>query len=192
MHLRALLLVPLAAATCAAAEGVTVGQWNGMLVVTAPLGTGVEALGPRAAQRISLDAREQPLTDTVAFLHAATGLNIVVAPALQANPPLVNLQVKEMALDSLLRWIERTCAVHVGFVDGALFVSDRPVTGASSTRIYDVRDLSSPIRDFPGPDLSIPTPGGSGSIILPPVAADETPRMGLDDIQGFIERFVAK
>lgn len=188
MHLHTLVM--LLATTCAAAEGVTVGQWNGMLMVTAPSGAGITALGARAAQRITLDAQDQPLTDTVGFLRSATGLSIVVAPTILANPPLINLHVKDMALDSVLRWIERIGAVHVGFVDGALFVSDKPVTGDSVTRIYDVRDLSARIQDFPGPTLSIPEPGGTGGVLLPPIANDERPRLDLDEIQHFIERFI--
>lgn len=192
MNLPHLLVVPLLASACAAAaEGVTVGQWNGMLVVTAPSGAGIAALGPRAAQRITLDVQDQPLGDTLDFLRTATGLAIVVAPAVQANPPAISLHVTDMALDNLLRWIERTGSVHIGFVNGALFVSDQPVTGASSTRIYDVRDLSVRIQDFPGPTLSIPEPGGGGAGLVPPVVADERPRLELDEIQRFIERFVA-
>ena len=191
MNLPPLLLVPLLACACArAAEGVTVGQWNGMLVVTAPTGTGIAGLGPRAAQRLTLDVQDQPLSDTLDFLRAATGLAIVVAPAVQADPPAISLHVKDMALDNLLRWIERTGSVHIGFVNGALFVSDQPVSGASSTRIYDVRDLSARIQDFPGPSLSIPEPGGGGAGLLPPVATDERPSLDLDEIQRFIERFV--
>ena len=38
----------------------------------------------------------------------------------------------------------------------------------SVTNIYDVRDLSAKIRDFPGPSLAIPEAGGSA--LLVPVA----------------------
>lgn len=191
MRSLSILLVPLLATAVTAAEGVTVGQWNGMLMVTAPATVGISAIGDRAAQRITLDARDQPLTDTIEYLRTATGLTFVVAPAVQANPPVVNLQVKEMALGSVLRWIERIGSVHIGFVNGALFVSDKPVEGASTTRLYDVRDLSFKVPDFPGPSLAIPEAGGSGSALLAPPTGDDTRQTpDLNEIQQFIERFV--
>ncbi len=161
------LLLPLLACACLPAADVTIGQWNGMLLVTAPAGHDLSRLGGRLDQRITLDARDQLLTDTADFLRAATGLNVVVAPALLANPPLVNLQVREMALGSVLTWLEKTANIHVGFVNGALYLSDQAVAGAVRTRLYDVSDLALPIRNFPGPEMTIPEPGKGSSLLAP-------------------------
>jgi hypothetical protein len=92
------------------------------------------------------------------------------------------LQVKEMALGNVLAWMARTAAVHVGFVHEALYISREPVTGAATTRVYDVRDLAMPIRHFPGPELSIPQPGGTGASIGPAPTPDEVGRYDLDGI----------
>ena len=190
------LLAPLSAcilAASACAADVTIGHWNGMLLVTAPAGHDLSRLGGRLDQRITLDAREQPLTETADFLREATRLNIVVAPALLANPPLVSMQVREMALGNVLKWLERTAAVHVGFVSGALYISDLPVAGASSTRLYDVSDLAMPIRNFPGPELSVPQPGGTGSVVLPAVETDDgATRYDLDQLTDMLNRLVSK
>ena len=186
-HISALIL---ACATLAAAD-VTIGQWNGMLLVTAPSGGGLSQLGGRLDQRITLDAREQPLSETAEFLRQATGLNIVLAPALLASPPLVSMQVREMTLGHVLTWLERIAAVHVGFVDGALYISDKPVAGSASTRLYDISDLALPIRNFPGPDLSIPQPGSSGAMLVPPVASEQdATRYDADQVAELLNRLV--
>lgn len=191
-----LIAATLACASClAAAETgqVTIGQWNGMLVVSAPSGHDLSRLGGRLDQRITLDARDQSLSDTAEFLRRATGLNIVLAPALSANPPVVNLQVREMALGSLLSWLEKTANVHIGFVSGALYISDQPVAGTVSTRLYDVSDLALPIRNFPGPDMSVPEPGGSGALIGPPIEAEQdgATRYDLDQLSELLNRLMS-
>lgn len=188
------ILAPLLIATALLAaerSQVTVGQWNGMLVVTAPAGDGLERLGGRLAQRITLDARDQALTETAEFLRQATGLNIVVAPELIAQPPSITLQVKDMALGSVFTWIARTAAVHVGYVNEAVYIAAAPVAGAASTRLYDVSDLALPIRHFPGPSLTIPAPGGTGSGLIAPIEAPaEEGRYDLDALADLIDKVV--
>jgi len=190
------LLIPLLAATvCAAAENITIGQWNGMLVVSAPADHDLSRLGGRLEQKITLDARDQPITDTADFLRSVTRLNIVVAPALGANPPLVTMQVRDMSLGNLFKWLEKTAAVHIGFVNGAIYVSDQPVAGAVRTRLYDVSDLALPIRNFPGPNMTVPQPGGAGATLLPPIepAEDTVTRYDLDQLTDMLNRqFVDK
>lgn len=185
-----LLVATLACVSCLAAAEVTIGQWNGMLVVSAPSGHDLSRLGGRLDQRITLDARDQSLSDTAEFLRRATGLNIVLAPALTANPPLVNLQVREMALGSLLTWLEKTANIHIGFVSGAVYLSDQPVAGTVTTKLYDVSDLALPIRNFPGPEMTVPEPGGSGATILAPIGeeADGTRRYDLDQLTELLNR----
>ncbi len=186
------LLIPILACVAAAwAAEVSIGQWNSMLVVSAPDGADISRLGGRLDQRVTLDARDQPLNETADFLRSVTGLNIVVAPALLANPPLVTMQVRDMALGNLLTWLQRVTGVHAGFVSGALYLSDQPVAGSVRTRLYDVSDLAMPIRDFPGPDLSVPQPGGTGCVFLPPVEPEAGPtRYDLDQLTELLNRFV--
>jgi len=172
------ILAPLLVCAALGAADVSIGRWNGMLLVTAPAGDGLERLGGRLAQRITLDAREQALTDTADFLRGATGLNIVVAPELLAQPPLISLQVKDMALGNLLTWISRTAGVHIGYVHEAVYISRQPVAGAATTRLYDVSDLAMPLRSFPGPTLSIPDPKGGGAQLA--VATEPTEPAGYD------------
>lgn len=187
-----LLIAALACASSLAAADISIGRWNGMLVVSAPAGHDLSRLGGRLDQRITLDARDQSLTDTADFLRQATGLNVVVAPALLAQPPMVNLQVREIALGSLLTWLEKTANIHVGFVNGALYLSDQAVAGAVSTRLYDVSDLALPIRNFPGPAMSVPEPG-KGSGLLAPIGPedDSATRYDLDQLTELLNRLAS-
>jgi hypothetical protein len=186
-----LLPLTLCAALVGAAEDVTIGQWNGMLVVTAPSGGGLDALGGRAAQRITLDVREVELTDVVEQLRRMTGLNMVVAPALVAQPPQITLQVRDMALGNVLHWLERVAAIHVGYLHGAVVFADQPIAGASVTRLYDVRDLGLVRHDMPGPDLAIPTRSGGGAILPPGPDPEDTSGYDPDALAELIKRFVS-
>ncbi|MEK7414708.1 MAG: hypothetical protein AAB263_15450 [Planctomycetota bacterium] len=174
-----------------AADKVTVGQWNGMLIVTAPTDTGISRLGARAEQKITLDARDQPITETAAFIRQTTKLNVIVAPALIANPPSLTLQVKDMTLAHLLSWVAENTKTHIAYINDALYISDKPIEGSTSTRLYDVRDLGATIQDFPGPNITIPTGGAAGGILTPPVAEENNrPKYDLDQLEELINRFV--
>lgn len=177
------LLAPLLVCAALGAADISIGQWNGMLLVTAPAGDGLSRLGGRLAQRITLDAREQSLTDTAEFLRGVTGLNIVVSPELLAQPPAITLQLKDMALGHVFTWISRTADVHIGYVNEAVYISRQPMAGASTTRLYDVSDLGMPLRHFPGPELSIPQPGGTGSVIG---VAPESTSEGRYDLEAIV------
>jgi hypothetical protein len=186
------LLAPLLVCAALGAADVSIGQWNGMLLVTAPAGDGLSQLGGRLAQRITLDAREQSLTDTAEFLRGVTGLNIVVGPELLAQPPAITLQVKDMALGHVFTWISRTADVHIGYVNEAVYISRQPVAGAATTRLYDVSDLALPLRHFPGPELTIPQPGGTGSLISTPPEPTEEGRYDLESIVSLLNNVVNK
>lgn len=134
-----------------------------MLLVTAPAGAPLGELGGRLDQRLTLALRDQPLTEAAESLRQATGLTIVLAPALVASPPAVTLQVRDMPLGQVLTWLGQLTGVHIGYLHGAVYLSDRPVVGASSTRLYDVRDLALVPGDFPGPSLVL---GEGGAQLL--------------------------
>lgn len=148
-------LLTLLLAAMANTADISISRWNGMLLVTAPAGSRLDQLGGCLAQRITLDARDQPLTDVADLLRGMTGLNLVLTPGLLSHPPRITLQVRDMALGHVLTWIARVGGVHIGYVDGALYIAEQPIAGPASTRLYDVSDLSLPRRDFPGPHLTL-------------------------------------
>jgi hypothetical protein len=180
-----LLLTALACATLGSSE-VTVGTWNGMLLVTAPAGHDLAQLGGRLEQRISLDVRDQPLEETATFLHTVSGLNVVLDPALRVSGTTVTMQVRDMRLGNVLRWLERTAAIHIGWVNGALFLSAQPIAGTARTRLYDVSDLIMPVRDFQGPSLQLTSAGDAAHLL--PVAAEPEARYDLDQLAELVRK----
>jgi hypothetical protein len=190
----ALAAAALAAGAPAAdpAAPVTVTAWGTHhLLVTAPAGSSALPAGAGAVQ-MDLDAQETPLPEVADLIRRASGLNVVVASDVLAEPPLVTMQVRRMRLDALLRWIEATTGVAATWTGGALYLSRTPPATASETRLYDVSDLVTGLRDFPGPAVGLRTDGGgNGLIFTPPADAAPAPAMTIEDLAELIRRQAA-
>ena len=171
-----------------------IGRWGNTLLVTAPGGAGTSrALAARLNQRITLDFRDAPFADVVDFLRTASRLNIVVAPAVTLSAPGITLKASDMSLGNVLHWLTKLSNTHMGFVDGALFISDQPVAEASVTRMYDISDMTMPLRDFPGPEMALnggDQSGGKGSIFKP-AEKDGNTAPTTDEIEEIIKKVVA-
>ncbi len=174
------------------AAPMTVTAWGAHhLIVTAPAGSSALPAGTGAVQ-MDLDAQDTPLTEIADLIRRASGLNVVVAGDVLAEPPLVTMQVRRMRLDALLRWIDATTGVAATWTDGALFLSRNPPTTARETRLYDVSDLVTGLRDFPGPTIGLRTDaGGNGLIFTPPVQSAPAPAMTVEDLAELIRRQTA-
>jgi hypothetical protein len=190
----ALVAAAFAAGTPAAdpAAPVTVTAWGTHhLLVTAPAGSSALPAGAGAVQ-MDLDAQDMPLPEVADLVRRASGLNVVVGADVLAEPPTVTMQVRRMRLDALLRWIEATTGVAATWTDGALYLSrTRPAT-ASETRLYDVGDLVTGLRDFPGPEVGLRTDGGgNGMLFIPPADTAPATAMTIEDLADLIRRQVA-
>lgn len=121
------------------------------------------ALNDRLEQRVTFDFQDQSFEDVVAFLRQVTGVNIVVAPQVlaAAGGGAVTLKVREMRFRDALKWILEITGQHMAIQDQAIFINNEPVTGAASLRLYDVTDLITPVRDFPGVEMAYASTGGS-------------------------------
>ena len=134
---------------------VTVGIWNGMMVVQAPASE-THPL-PGAEQRVTVDWREEHINEVAEFLRVACRINVVCLPG--AADRTVTLNVQHMPVATLIRWIERQSGVVVGWRDQALTFSLTPIQGPTIMKLYDVRDLTMPLHDFPGPELALTDKG---------------------------------
>lgn len=185
--LATLLIVPVVSLTAATSEH-TIVAYRDLLLVTAPAPSAQLPPGV-ARQRLSVDFRDTPLSEVAELLRRATGLNVVVAPALLAADRGLTFTARDMELGHLLGWIRTVAAVHVGWVDGALFIADQPPRAAQVTRAYDVGDLTMTVRDFPGPELAIPRDAGGAAVIAP---ADERPAPTAEDLVSLIETVIGQ
>jgi hypothetical protein len=148
----------------AADETYRIARWGHSLLVTAPGGTEMSrAESIKLNQRMTLDFQDAPLTDVVDFLRDASKMNIVVAPAVLLSAPNITLKSSNMSLGNVLNWVTKLSNTNFGFLNGALYISDKPIVEASVTKIYDISDMTLPIRDFPGPEMSLNGGGQNGS-----------------------------
>ncbi len=143
-------------------------------------------------QEITLDFQDTDLIDVIAFLQRITNVNFVIDPQVIAGGavPPVTLRVEGMRLRYVLDYVMRLTSLNYVMRDQAIYVSDQTgLRGSTYMKLYDVRDLLQGLTMFPGPDLDIPEPGGTGSRLLPPVQDDQPPE--LDEFVDIIQRVVA-
>ncbi len=143
-------------------------------------------------QEITLDFQDTDLIDVISFLQKITNVNFVIDPQVIAGGavPPVTLRVEGMKLRYVLDYVMRLTQLSYVMRDQAIYVSNATgLRGATYMKLYDVRDLLQGLTMFPGPDLDIPEPGGTGSRLLPPVQDDQPPE--LDEFVDIIQRVVA-
>ncbi len=195
MHSLLALAAPLFLATgieAADEPGLSVARWGNTLIVTAPGGgTGDARIAGALSPKLTIDFREATIDEIAEFLRKATGVNIVVAPAVTAQATSVTLTARDMTLGNALNWVKTLTHTHVGYVHEALYISDKPIQEESVTRMYDVSDLVMVMRDFPGPELALnaPTGKGGGALLMPPVENTQ-PAPTTDEVVDLIKKVV--
>jgi type II secretory pathway component GspD/PulD (secretin) len=130
-------------------------------------------------QNISMEFQDHDLVDVVAFLQRITNVNIILDQAVvAAGARPVTLSVASMKLKNVLDYIMRLTELNYVMRDEAIYISDtKGVRGDTYLKLYDIHDLTHGLTSFPGPDLDIPEPGGTGSRLLPPIEAEESPEL---------------
>jgi hypothetical protein len=192
-----LVLGLLCAATLvpAADEPYSIARWGNALLVTAPGGPGMSpAVAAKLQQRVTLDFQDAAVTDVIDFLRDVSKVNIVVAPAVTLGAPTITLKAKDMTLGNTLHWVTKMTNTHMGYIHGALFISDQPVQEASVTRLYDISSMTMAIRDFPGPTLALNAggaDGGVGGALFRSAEEDSTSSPSSEEIAEIIKKVVA-
>jgi hypothetical protein len=175
-------------------EPYRIARWGNALLVTAPGGPGMSpTVAAKLGQRVTLDFQDAPLTEVIDFLRTVSAVNIVIAPAVTLSAPSVTLKASDMTLGNTLHWVTKMTNTHMGFIHGALFISDEPVKEASVTRMYDISSMTMAIRDFPGPQLALNAggQGGAGGALFAPIDDDTNSSPTTDEIEDIIKKVVA-
>lgn len=179
----------------AADEPYTIARWGNALLVTAPGGPGMSpAVAAKLQQRVTLDFQDAPVTDVIDFLRNVSKVNIVVAPAVTLSAPTITLKAKDMSLGNTLHWVTKMTNTHMGYIHGALFISDEPVKEASVTRMYDISSMTMAIRDFPGPEVALSAGGANGGLgggLFKPADEDTNSSPTTEEIEEIIKKVVA-
>lgn len=134
-------------------------------------------IGNQLEQEITLDFQDTDLADVVSFLQRVTNANMVLDPRVTANaPPPVTLRVERMKLRFVLDFIMKITGLKYTLRNEAIYISNEAgARGDLFMKIYDVRDLTHAMANFPGPAMEIPEPGGTGTTLLPPIEPESKP-----------------
>jgi type II secretory pathway component GspD/PulD (secretin) len=157
----------------------------------------VAQLNERLNQRITFEFQDTALEDVINFLRQVTGTTIVVAPDVAAaGGGTVTLKVKDMRFGDALKWILQLTNLKMALQNQAIYISSQPIVGAVALRMYDVTDLVSPVRDFPGRELAFNAGagggGGGGFSLFKMDAAEEASAIDPEALVEFIRSNVAK
>ncbi len=121
-------------------------------------------------RRVTFEFVDTPLEEAINFLQTLTKVNMILDPAAfsgggDAQVP-ITLKVSDMELGLALKWILRLAELDYTLKNEAVFISTpENLAGEVDLKIYDVRDLTESITQFPGPEIVIGagTAGGSGA-----------------------------
>jgi type II secretory pathway component GspD/PulD (secretin) len=148
-------------------------------------------------QRITFEFQDSSFDDVVTFLRQVTGVNIVIAPEVTAGTGVspVTLKVNKMRFGDALRWILELTNLHMALQNQAIYISNKPITGAIVLKMYDVTDLISPVRDFPGRELAYNAGGAGGATGIKMFGktseGEETKTVDPQELVDFIRKNVA-
>lgn len=156
------------------------------LIVSAPAGvTGQDArLAARLQLRLSCRFQNAELREIADFVSRNTGVTVVIDPKLTTAQP-VSITVADMRADRFLDWIAIQAGCQLSYLNEAAYFSAEIPRGERVTKVYEVTDLTQGLRNFPGPSLSIPEPGGSGSQLIPAIDAEQ-PRSSVEELADLV------
>ena len=128
-------------------------------------------------KEVNLEFTEQPLEECINYLRGLTEANIITdtkafaAGGVDAKTP-ITLRLSKTRLGLALKWILRMAKLDYAMKNGAIFISTPAnLQGELVQKIYDVRDLTFQIQNFPGPELGLGGGGGGGAVVAPPPPA---------------------
>jgi len=103
------------------------------------------------------------LSGTTANLSHAAGVNIIIDPEV-ADRVIPSLRVHNMPLRHALNWICRLTGTAWVMRNEAIFITTPEKAGTSSVdlKVYDVRDLTTAVPDFAGPEFIIGADSAGG------------------------------
>ena len=122
----------------------------------------------KLSRRVSFEFVDTPLTEAIAFLNSLTKVNIILDPKVAAeggDKTPITLRVQDMEMEQALRWVLRLAELEFDLRNQAVFITKKANLASNvELEIYDVRDLTTDITDFPGPHIDIGTADAGGAI----------------------------
>lgn len=119
-------------------------------------------LRERLEEEISMDFSESPLNEVVEFIRNRTGINMIIDPSVYKDFPdpqslQIDIAVNNLKLTSLLNVILDMKGLAYRIDTGGVLVisTKKRVEETPLLRLYNVRDLTGKLNDFPGVELSL-------------------------------------
>ncbi len=115
----------------------------------------------RVPARFGADGTGAPLEEVASYLQNVTGVNFIlstkVRDELDEEEKTILLDLPERSVEQLLDIIVETREnLRYKIEDGVVkFVTKDELTGGQILRMYEVRDLIRPVRDFPGREINV-------------------------------------
>ena len=139
-------------------------------------------------QEMTLEFQDSDIQDVVNFFRARTEINFVLDPEvlISGSVPPINLKVDAVPVKDALEFVMELAGLKYSLQNEAVFIStEEGLQGKTEMRIYDIRDLTLGLTQFPGPELTIPEPGGTGSQLIPEIEDQDPP--SLDELMEIIQ-----
>jgi len=146
----------------------------------------------KIARKVSFEFVDTPLSEAIAFLNSLTKITIILDPRVSAegvDKAPITLRVNDMEMELALKWILRLAELDYDMRNQAIFITKKANLLANvELEIYDIRDLTTAVPDFPGPRIDIGTAtGGAAGAAGDPFAAPPVTNIAPADLQVLIK-----
>jgi tetratricopeptide (TPR) repeat protein len=148
------------------------------------------------SMKVDLNYQDTPLREVMAFLREYTGLNIMVDPAAAGEideSATVNFKARGVtvatALKYILQQVNENAAYDISEEKIVMLTTKDKAMGKPIFELYDIRDLTLKLSNFPGPRLEL-LPGqgaGGGPGVSFTLEEPEEPKVSSDDIVTLIQ-----
>jgi hypothetical protein len=117
-----------------------------------------------ARVRVNVDFEELEFERVVRFISNVAGFDVIVGPELQAkglaDVAPVTLKLREVTLKRLAELVAQFTKTTLHFDKGILqFTTKEAARGKPVMRIYQIAEITQPLRNFPGPDINLRSSG---------------------------------
>ncbi|MHC5018952.1 MAG: hypothetical protein ACYTGX_02335 [Planctomycetota bacterium] len=119
--------------------------------------------------KVSIDFEDTPLTAAVEYMKQVSGVNILIDKAVtderEIDETRITLQVNDVSLRSALSLVLDFSNLVVRWRHSVLMITT-PSKGRGKpvARMYDVRDITLEMKDFPGPTIKLEASEGNQSV----------------------------
>ncbi len=123
---------------------------------------------------VTFEFIENPLEEAIKFLSSQSKISIILDPkaATEVGKNPISLNVKDMPLDSALKWVLKLAELEYELRNQAVYITKKAdIQATGELEIYDIRDLTTTVTDFPGPRIDLGVAAGAGGAGADPFAA---------------------